>query len=251
MSQTSHHPSTPPAGEKESPFASRGFQVSAAFVAGLVILGGVVVFTGDDGEQQATPSPSEHTDTPDKGGSGPGCGGLSDRNQSVPKSAPAGVSWDLATGGFAVPSSKKAGPAKVHGEVARCYAHTPTGALLAAVQITARTLAAKDWRTVVDAQTVGAGKAAYVKKRAEYEKSEGSAALGNGDHGQIAGFKFVTYNRDTAVIDLVWRAEDGALTSGTSTMLWSGGDWKNEIAESPAPSSPVNDLAGFVAWGGV
>lgn len=155
-------------------------------------------------------------------------------------------------GGFALPATRTAGPAQVNGDVARCYAHTPLGALIASVQITARSMSAKDWRPIIDQQTTGDGKINYIQQRENFENSQGtSAAVGPDEHGQLAGFKFVTYNADTAVIELVWRAKSGALASGASTMRWTGGDWKTEIALSQAPSQQLDNLAGYIAWSGI
>lgn len=86
-----------------------------------------------------------------------------------PPPPPGGVTWDL-HGVVALPSFKAAGPAVAGEDVARCYARTPVGALLATSQISVRYLAADDWRTVTRTQTVGAGRDAYIAERAKAEE---------------------------------------------------------------------------------
>lgn len=239
----------------ESPFKSRLFIGSAVFLAVVVLLGAFVVVQGDGGDSDdnassspsATPTGSASSATSDDGS----CPTLSDKDTSVPVTAPKGVTWQLVDG-FALPSSKASGPGRVEGDVAHCYAHTPVGALLASVQITGRQLSADDWESIVERQCVGDGVDYYLTKRRQIEQEEGSQALSADQHGQVAGFKFITYDENTAVIDLAWRDKNGGLGAGSVTMRWSGGDWKNEITKTPAaPGGAINSLAGYIAWSGV
>ncbi|MEU5959212.1 hypothetical protein [Streptomyces sp. NPDC047525] len=246
----------PPHEEDAHPFRARGFIASAIVVGLVAVLGGVVLVTGDsqDTDDNAAPTPTASKTTapaPDTGGSNDGCPAMSSSPSKVPAVAPEGVTWELIEG-FAVPESKTSGPAKIEGDVARCYAHTPTGALTAAVQITVRNLTADDWKSIAEKQAVGDGRQNYIDKRAKFEKEEGDTpADPSRSNAQISGFKFVTYSAETAVIDLVWQAKGGQLSAGTVTMKWHGGDWKNEIALNPAPGGPIDDMSGYAAWGGV
>jgi len=164
--------------------------------------------------------------------------------------APRGVSWKLFHT-VALPSSKAAGPAVVEEDVARCYAHTPLGALLATSQISVRYLAADDWQQVTRAQTVGAGRQSYIAARTKSERKTDPQDQDGAGQGQIAGFKFVTYTRGTAVIQTVWRFPDGRMQAATTTALWRDGDWRLEYPADPAAPTPVDSLAGYVKWGGV
>ncbi len=77
--------------------------------------------------------------------------------------APAGVTWQLWQS-VALPFSKAAGPQIVQGNVARCYAHTPTGALLAAVQIQYRLGISSNWRQIADTQIMpGPGRNVFIR----------------------------------------------------------------------------------------
>ncbi|MFD0067385.1 hypothetical protein [Streptomyces sp. NPDC056690] len=241
----------------DQPSPLRGRLFIASVLAVVLLFGVYVVVNGNgtnggraDAQAQQTSSPSvsppAHDDV-----LGSVCPTLADKNTTVPATAPKGVTWNLVQG-FALPSSTASGPGRVEGDVAHCYAHTPVGALIAAVQITCRQMSAKNWEPIVERQSVGDGKDYYLNKRRAIEKKEGSVAVAADQHGQIAGFQFITYSADTAVVDLVWRAKDGSLGAGSATMRWDQGDWKNEITKTPAaPGGAIDNLDGYTAWGGV
>ncbi|MEU5702984.1 hypothetical protein [Streptomyces aurantiacus] len=243
------------AGEPRSPWLRGGFVLAAAFIGFIAVIGAVLGvasdISGDDGSTTAKepttgaagPSSAASTDA------GTACPEPADSPQDVPNSAPTGVTWTLYDT-VALPSSKKAGPAVAGKDLARCYAHTPVGALLATSQISVRYLAADDWLEVTRTQTVGAGRDAYIADRT---KAEQTAAPGpdDGAHGQIAGFRFVTHNDTTAVIQTVWRFPDGRMQAATTTVLWQDGDWRLEYPADPPDPTPVDSLAGYTPWGGV
>ncbi|MEU5835665.1 hypothetical protein ABZ820_18595 [Streptomyces diacarni] len=256
--------------EPQSPWLRTGFVLAVAFL-GFVAVIGVVVLTSsgssDAGGGAARAAASRKPAAPQPGGEGAGGGGadggsstaadeeaacprLGDTGKEAPTAAPEGVTWKL-FGTVALPASKAAGPAVVGGDVARCYAHTPVGALLATSQISVRYLAADDWLEVTRAQVRGAGREPYITART---KSEDEAESESGDgavQGQIAGFKFVTYTGDSAVIQTVWRFPDGRMQAATTTVLWQDGDWRLEYPADPPAPTPVDSLAGYVEWGGV
>ncbi|MFJ8166505.1 hypothetical protein ACIRBY_37075 [Streptomyces sp. NPDC096136] len=244
--------------ENPGPFSSKAFIASAAFVAGIALLGAVIAVTGGpDESKRATAAPSASAPPPAAPAPGQGlpagspCPATGETNDRIPLDPPPAVTWSI-TDGFALPASRTAGPVQINGDVARCYAHNPVGALLAAVNITARAMSAKDWRAIADQQMVGDGKMNYITTRENYEKSQGtSAALRAGEHGQLAGFKYITYGTDTAVVDLVWRSPSGTLAAGPATLRWSGGDWKNEVTISAPPGKALDNLAGYIEWSGI
>jgi hypothetical protein len=163
-------------------------------------------------------------------------------------SAPRDVSWARFRG-LALPSSKTAGPFVIDGPLVRNYEHTPTGALIAATQISARYLITPDggWRQVLDKQVMpGPGRDTYTRLRAQLTDAAPTSGF-----AQFAGFRFITYTPDVAVISLANRAATGATTVTTTTVHWSGGDWRVEIAPSGlAQPQAVTDLAGYVPWSG-
>lgn len=179
---------------------------------------------------------------------GSGCD-VASGSQAVPQYTPQGITWQLYQT-VALPYSKTAGPMVVDGGVARCYAHDPLGALLAASQIPYRYLISPDWRKVVELQVMpGKGRGAYTAERSK-------VATGNqpGDYNQLAGFKFVTYSPAVAVIEIASKNDSGALQAGPVTVDWSGGDWKLQLQANGSSSSqelPITSLVGFATWSGV
>ncbi|WP_326686982.1 MULTISPECIES: hypothetical protein [unclassified Streptomyces] len=251
--------------EPRSPWLRSGFVLAAAFIGFVVVIGSVVLFTSDSsgrGDGSTAASASE-TGTPQPGdgatesppsvstdGGGASCPRLADRQRDVPTAAPKGVGWKLFHT-VALPASKAAGPAVMDEDVARCYAHTPVGALLATSQISVRYLAADDWLKVTRAQTVGAGRKSYIAARTKSESTADPKSQDGAGQGQIAGFKFVTYTSSTAVIQTVWRFPDGRMQAATTTVLWKDGDWRLEYPADPTAPTAVDSLAGYVSWGGV
>lgn len=231
------------------PLRSRTAVVAAAFLAGVVVLGIVVAITANPGggaDHRRTDDSGHKPDRKPADGPNGDCPAFAHSPAQEPSTVPKGMDWKIHET-FALPVSKTSGPARTNGDVARCYAHTPTGALLAAYQISVRYAWMPKWRDVVEKQTVGAGKASYIKKRAK----AGTEAPDPSEHGQAAGYKFVTYAKDTAVIQCVDRFQGGQLQVSNYTVKWSDGDWKLEIPKNPAPPSSIDSLAGYTEWGGV
>ncbi|WP_329473049.1 hypothetical protein OIE75_32270 [Streptomyces sp. NBC_01723] len=241
--------------EPRSPWLRSGFVLAAAFIGFVTVVAGAVIFTSDpsgrgDALTTSQPSVGRHSGPSSSApSSGERCPKLPDNRQDVPTAAPRGVTWTL-FGAVALPASEESGPAVTGQDVARCYARTPVGALLATSQISVRHVAAHDWRKVTRVQTVGAGRDAYIAGRTKAEKESPTNSDG-GAHGQIAGFKFVTYDDSTAVIQTVWRYPDGGMQAATTTVLWRDGDWLLEYPAAPAAPIPVGSLAGYAEWGGV
>ncbi|GAA2110913.1 hypothetical protein [Streptomyces synnematoformans] len=235
-----------------SPWTRPWFIASVGFMGVVVLMLVVVLVAGDgndDGGDQAAPSPAPSTSAsrPDAG-DGEGCPELEESDE-VPDGPPP-ANWDLFRT-VALPVSKEAGPAVIDGDVARCYAHSPTGALMAAVQIGTRYTLAEDWQTVMEEQTYGDAKDQLIEARSELEATAPPPAPAPGELGQIAAFDITTYSPDTAVVQLVTRFVDGSLQASTATLRWMDGDWRYEVSETSAPQKTVLSTTGFTEWGGV
>ena len=248
MTEIQSEPPTPrrPARER----LGRTWTVTAAAIVALIILAAVVVIfatRGGDKAPAASPrKPSPAAPSAARGRSAPA------QDQTVPTSPPAGVTWSLFQG-VALASSATAGPARVDGPVYSGYAHTPVGALLAANQIGVRYLLTpgNGWRRVVEQQVVpGPGRDVFIVNRAKVTTTEAAP----GTYGQLAGFRFVTYTPDVAVIQFVTRFSSGTLQVTTNTMQWASGDWKLQL-QPDGGSSPtaqrIDNLSGYVPWGGL
>lgn len=225
--------------------ANAGMLLSGAFGVLLVLmLVTVLIMTSGQGPP---PAKTEHPSAPPAVTAPPG----PDQGPStVPTSAPTDVSWQLFHTA-ALPSSRTAGPRTVTDSLATGFVHTPTGALMAAIQIPIRKIVAPDWAAVVDRQIVpGPGADAYRQARAPLGTNVEPEP---GQFGQVTGFKFVNYTPDTATIQLVSRFVSGAMQATTITVQWQG-DWKLLLqpdgGDSPT-AQPVTDLSTYILWGGV
>ncbi|MFH8337762.1 hypothetical protein [Streptomyces sp. AM6-12] len=236
--------------------------VSAVIVFVVVLLGVFVVVTGDggDGKPDSAAShasgagaPSSTAGQNNGGGtaqSSPPADGCkpTDTNQKVPTTAPDDVTWSLVKSA-AVPRSKSAGPMLVNGVIATCYAHTPRGAVLAAVNTTYRVaVGAPDKAPVEKLVLPGAGRDAL-------EAQLHTVDIQPGELAQVAGFRVVSYTPDTAVVTLVNGSSDAhSLKASDVTMRWADGDWKvvpRDDGQLSTPATPVPDLVGYIQFGGM
>jgi len=240
----------------------QGWLLLPATVLGLVAAGGLLVATTGGGRTAAPgsqPPVTAPAATPAAAGTAaPGAAPVADAAELA--SPPADVAWRVFDG-FALPEGSADGPRTVDGAVEAGFARTPRGALLAAVQITARMLVAPGdgWRQVVLRQVLpGPGREAWLRVRGEAaEAIPGTTA----DYAQVAGYRYVTWSPDVAVLQLVTRTAmadaPDTLAVSTLTLCWTeaapgGADWRLELQPdgSPTPTKhQVPDLLRFVPWG--
>jgi len=208
--------------------------VAAAIL--LVVLAASVVFVLPGGDIQ---SPASHTNTPAK---------------VVPSAAPAGVTWKL-VGQVAVPFSASDGPAKATATQEFGFARTPVGALIAAAQISTRAgySAGRDsWEATLLNQFVASTDRDTLLKILRDAAASGQQPAAAGELSQIAGFRYLSYTDDAAVIGLVRRTPQGTYAMTTLTVQWQNGDWKLVAPASgqwPSATSALSNLAGVVPWG--
>lgn len=248
-------------------YEQRGFWGRGTITAGIVLLAIliaaialIVVEVGGSGGSHTAASKPRSTPSSSPGGSSSpttaatgtdtSCS-LPAANQSVPDYTPPGITWRIYQT-VALPYSPTYGPQQVNGDIARCYAHDPTGALIAASQIGVRYLIAPQWQKVVDHQVVAnAGRSVYISNRAKVSNQGGNQP---GNYNQFAGFKYVTYSPAQAVIELVTTSSSGAMQATTVTVDWVSGDWRLLLQPDGGTSPnafPVTSLAGFASWAGV
>ncbi|WP_459645183.1 hypothetical protein [Kineococcus sp. NUM-3379] len=229
----------------QSPWTRRWFILSLALLLALLAS---TVFLFVRGPQESVPTEA----TPPVPSSAPASTGPSAAplDQTVPTEAPADVTWDIWET-VALPYSASAGPRRVEGDVASGYAHTPTGALIAGAQTAVRVRVAQDWEGVVNASVApGPGRDAWAATRGPLTLSRPKA----GDLGQIAGFQFVSYTEEQAVIQLVSKFGNGQLLVVTTTLAWDGSDWRLVLTPEGAQASnaqTIPSLVGFIPWGGI
>lgn len=228
---------------------------AAVAVAVLVLLAAAAVALSGD----RTPDPSNAAGLPAaplRAPVSPAAGGPlpDDAAPAGPLLTAPSVSWELVTG-VAVPVSATAGPHAVVGPVHAGFERSQTGALLAAAQISTRSVVTSGdgWRDVVARQVLpGAGRDVYSRLRALVD-----ADAPPGTYGQFAGFRIIASTPDVAVVQLVTRFgadASEALQVMAVTVKWVEGDWRLELQPDGGISPTgqlVSDLDGFVVWGGM
>ena len=235
---------------ESNPFTKPGFIIAAALVVAL-IAATIVIFLlpKGQGNAQPTPAPAETSSTaaasPSAAAAGESICGLPATSETALGSAPE-TKWEL-VGTMAAPTDVKVGPGKTDDQGIRsCFAHTPTGALYAAVNLWALGSDPSKERAIAEQLAAkGPGRDAGMK-------APQTAALSSSVKIQIAGFN-VSYTANQAVVELAFKADNGALASVRTTLLWQDGDWKGVVADNGAPLEEprqIRDLSGFIPWSG-
>jgi len=244
---------------ERSPWTQPGFIASAVVVALLVVLGIVLSVTGGSSKPDtgaATPPATGGTAGGTASRDSDSVCGLPSGDRSIPSEAPS-AKWKL-RGAVAVPTAPEIGPGRFRGGVPACFAHSPTGALFAMVNIHAamgqfaRQPGRYPIRKVVKMIAPGPGRRTLEAAAAKAPVADkGSTKPG----AQVAGFTIVRYEADTAVIDLAFRGDRpdvAGYTHGQSTLRWQDGDWKLVLAQNGSPFDAVQaipDLTAYVPWG--
>jgi hypothetical protein len=158
-------------------------------------------------------------------------------DQSVPSSVPPPARW-ATVGAIQVPQNPPLfGPQRSTGPWNTCFAHDPSGALLAAMNLWAE-------GTAVPASEL------FARLAVGAPKDLGSdAQLDSGGPVQFAGYRYDSYTRSDAQVTIVFRGPEGKLLAVVTTMVWDLGDWKYLFPPGGAPAMQViADLTGYVQW---
>ncbi len=234
-----------------NPFTKPGFIIAAALVVAL-IAATIVIFLlpKGQGNAQPAPAPAESSSTGEASPSsaaeaGNSVCGLPATSETALGTAPE-TKWEL-VGTMAAPTDPKVGPGKIDGQGIRsCFAHTPTGALYAAVNLWA--LGSEPSKEPAIAEQL----AAKGPGRDAGMKAPPTSAPASTLKVQVAGFN-VSYTANQAVVELAFKANNGGLASVRTTLLWQDGDWKGVVADSGKPLEEprqIRDLSGFILWSG-
>lgn len=154
----------------------------------------------------------------------------------VPLTAPA-VTWTPVSG-LSAPVSPQLGPAQVSGPggvLRECYAHSPSGAVVAAMNITVGGSVTTVGNIVVQRQwTPGPG------------KQEALAQQGQAGTFTIAGFQLQGCTPAHCLVSVAASAA-GSYAAAQVPLVWSGGDWKVDGTVTGISSgAPLRDLTGYV-----
>jgi hypothetical protein len=150
---------------------------------------------------------------------------------------------------MAAPADPKIGPGKVDDQGIRsCFAHSPEGALYAAVNLWALGSDPSKERAIAE-QLVAKGPG----RDAAMAAPQSSTTSAAGVKIQVAGFN-VSYTSQQAVVELAFRANTGAIASVRTTLVWQDGDWKGLVSDSDGKPleepRQISDLSRFIPWSG-
>jgi hypothetical protein len=224
----------------QSPWSRPVVLISGAFLLVLILAGILVAFTGDQNKTQSAPAqPSAPTrDVTTAAAASSGACTLPDGSQSIPSASPPGGTHWVSVGSMQVPQARdQYGPEHSSGPFDTCFAHSPSGALLAAVNLWAESTAAPPNEVFQDL-AVGAPRNLGSNTR-----------LDNGGSVQLAGYRYDSYSPSQAQISVILEGPEGKLAAIVTTMKWSGGDWKYVFPPNGTPPVQViPDLTGYVPW---
>jgi hypothetical protein len=214
---------------------SRGCAIAA--VTALVLLAPATAVAADS-VQHAPAAPASAS-------SQPSCPALTG-GDVIPSGPPPGLAWRH-LGAMPVPVSPAAGPAHRTGAAWRCYAHSPTGAVLAAFGIPAA-LCGPHWR---DASAVE-----VLPSPGRHEFLAAGALQGftppSGTVTRPVGFAVVSYTHAQATVETLV-ADGSGYAASFRTLAWAEGDWKLVMlpdgTAGPGPQV-ITTAAGFTLWGG-
>lgn len=220
-----------------SPWSRATTMASGVFLLLLVAAGLVIVIVKPGGGQGHTATQQQVVTT--VGGSNPsttaktestGCS-LPSGSQSVPSgSPPDGTSWGQ-IGGMSVPQAPDSlGPQRTANGWSTCFAHSPSGALLAAWNFWAEGTA-KPSGQVYSHLAINVPKAALATKTNENETAGGSV--------QIVGYLYQSYSAHEAKINLVLQGPQGILEAVSTPMVWvdADSDWRYEFPPNGVPAT--------------
>jgi hypothetical protein len=241
---------------EQSPFTRPSFIAAGVVVALIVVLGlviGVVNATGDDQTSDAKPRPDDTTTSAPTGA--PTSSEDDTGTCNVPGEVLSGTlstapvaKWEY-QGTTAYPTSMEYGPQHNAGGVRSCFQRSPEGAVFTASN--AVVLATADLATVREwfDYFIATG-----PHRDTMLSQEDGSASSDGVRAEVAGFRLLSYDGETARVDVGVRGTSDGQTVNLSmvyALVWEDGDWKLNVID---PDAPVNvavvpDLAGYIPWG--
>jgi hypothetical protein len=226
---------------EQSPWSRPVVLVSGAFLLVLVLAGILVALTGAD-QHKAHSTPDQQTTQPREvttsAAAGPDACTLAGGSQSIPSaSPPPGTQW-ATVGSMQVPQAPDLyGPERSSGAFDTCFAHNPSGALLAALNLWAESTAAPP-SEVFGKLAIGAP-----------HNLRNDARLDSSGSVQLAGYRYDSYSPVRAQISVVLTGPEGKLAATVTTMTWTGSDWKYLFPlNGTPPLQVIPDLTGYVSW---
>lgn len=235
-----------------SPFARPAFIASAVFLAA-VLAGGAWLALGP---RPGAPAPAPPASAPAAPAAGPASSdpaaasdsacGLPAGDQEPPDSA-LGPATVRVGDGLAVPSVQGVGPGVTAGGVSRCFAHSPTGAVVAAANFIVW-LSSNQRLDEVTTTLIAAG-ADRDRMLAEVRSSwDGSTSPAFA----VVGYKVEVRSPDEALVTIAASpaSDRSRAVAWPLVMVWADGDWKVKPPSNGRwGQTAVTGVSGFIPWG--
>ncbi|GAB2559316.1 hypothetical protein [Kribbella endophytica] len=204
-------------------------------------------------EPPATPDPTTPTRTPSAPVNPDGTGGCRAKNppQRIPREAPGAVSWQFETN-MLIPLQAQGGPAVEDAKGLRsCFAHSPTGAVLAAM-VTLGQIRNPQLTEAVLRNRIAPGDGRTLALKAVRTSP---TPRNTGQTSQFTGFKVVDYLPNRAIVSIAVRLDSQKVAGLPITLLWIGNDWKLVLQPDGSFNGEVapdvlQSLEGYVRFGG-
>lgn len=211
--------------------------VALAVLAGAVGVGWIVGSGSRDDADTSTASQGASggpEETADEEGGDSVCG-LPDGSQEVPAEGPE-AEWQILQGHTVPSSSEKFGPGETKGADRACFAHNPTGALFAALNI-GRVLPKE---LVLKHMTEGEFRDAL--------EDAPEPSVDPNSRMEVQGFKLDVKSKNIVVVRPVYSMDGGVLHEIPVRMVWQDGDWMIDGTYRTQPQD-LESLDGYVEWG--
>ena len=242
---------------EQNPFTRPGFIVGADVVAALIVAAIVLtVINLNRGNDAAPPAPDPSSSatasaapSPEESEAAGGasvCGLEGVELTGNVTTAPA-AEWAFVRT-VAYPTSPEFGPADLGPEgYPTCFQHSPEGALFAAATALAVPTDSALVQPWID----------YALSTGPYRETLlaelGGSSDSSGVRLQVVGFRVLSYDGETARVDLAVRGSSEGTTITASTvyeLIWEDGDWKiNANSATPFDFATIPDTSGYIPWG--
>jgi hypothetical protein len=236
---------------ERSPYSRPGF-VASAVVLGMLVLAALFITVGAATRHRGSAVVAEvrKSTTPGRAvraSAASGCS-LPAGHQATPTVPPA-LRW-VTVGQMTAPQAPATlGPQRRRDGIGVCFAHNPTGSLVAAINFFAEATVANPvglLRTL--AADTPARQAALLQAR---EDGDRLLQDSDGDPGtvEVSGYQVVDYTPSQADVNIVLEGPGGELAAVECQLDWQAGDWKFAIPSGgQLDSSAITSMDGFVSW---